>query len=188
MARTLETRTGSHTAKNVAIDLTVQGRTLHLIDLENLLGDPWATGPRVGWALEQYFEVSGWREGDLVYVAANPHLVKEFCFDQTVGWRVHAAQGCDGADLALLAHAAPEFVARRAGRLVVGSGDHIFADRARQVAARGVDVLVVSRPESRSRELAAFPYSPFEPVFVQTRVGADGASLPCIDDGGALAA
>lgn len=131
MAKTLVTQNAWQADSQPVIDLTVQDRSLHLVDLENLLGDPWATGPRVGWALEQYFEVAGWRHGDLVYVAANPHLVKEFCFQPTVDWNVHTARGPDGADLALLAHAAPEFVARRAGRMVVGSGDHIVADRAR---------------------------------------------------------
>ena len=49
------------------IDLTAtaQARTLHLVDVENLLGDPWATGWRVGWALEQYLGVAGLGGGDL---------------------------------------------------------------------------------------------------------------------------
>jgi hypothetical protein len=66
---------------------------------------------------------------------------------------VHTATGPDGADLVLLAHAAPEFVARRAARLVVGSGDGIFAARAARVQALGVGVEIVSRPASLSGAL-----------------------------------
>lgn len=186
MAKTLVAQNAWQADSQLLIDLTVQDRSLHLVDLENLLGDPWATGPRVGWALEQYFEVAGWQHGDLVYVAANPHLVKEFCFQPTVDWNVHAARGRDGADLALLAHAAPEFVARRAGRMVVGSGDHIFADRARQVAAAGVEVLVVARSESRSRELAIFPFCAFDSELSPR--GDDRLAPAHLRNGGAIAA
>jgi hypothetical protein len=58
---------------------------------------------------------------------------------------VHTAAGPDGADGVLLGSAPAEFVARRAGRLVVGSGDHAFIERARQVRDRNVGVLVVAR-------------------------------------------
>src|SRR5438270_1347770 len=85
---------------------------------------------------------------DLVTIAANPGLVYEFLWDLPVECAVHAANGPDGADLALLAHAAPEFVAGRASRLVIGSGDHIFIERALQARAAGVGVLVVSRPSA----------------------------------------
>ncbi len=144
------------------IDLAVQERTLHLVDIENLLGDPWATGWRVGWALEQYLGVAGWRQGDLVYLAANPYLVRELAFGLPVECNTRAVVGRDGADMILLAHAPADFVVRRAGRLVVGSGDHIFAARAAQVAASGVEVLVVARPESLSWQLARFPFRPFD--------------------------
>jgi len=63
MAGTRRTRTLKKAEIRGVIDLTVQERSLHLVDLENLLGDPWVTGPRVGWALEQYFAVAGWRVG-----------------------------------------------------------------------------------------------------------------------------
>lgn len=53
--------------------------------------------------------------------------------------------GPDAADLVLLANARPEFVERRAGRMVVGSGDHIFVDCALAARARGVRVEVVAR-------------------------------------------
>lgn len=127
----------------------VRERTLHLVDLENLLGDG-PPGDAIA-VLDRYLAVAGWRRGDLVYLACNPGLARSFVWelgDLGVECVVHTACGRNGADLALLAHAAPEFVARRAGRLVVGSGDGIFVARAAAVRDLGVDVLVVSRPGS----------------------------------------
>jgi hypothetical protein len=83
-----------------------------------------------------------------VYVAANPGLAQEFVWRLPVQCNLHTAHGRDGADLALLAHAAPEFVGRRAERLVIGSGDHIFISRALQARALGVGVLVVARGDA----------------------------------------
>jgi hypothetical protein len=99
-------------------------------------------------ALTDYLAVSGWREGDLVALAVNPGLASSFLWELDLDCTVHTAAGEDGADLALLAHAAPEFVERRAGRLVIGSGDHIFIKRALAVRDRGVGVLVVARAAS----------------------------------------
>lgn len=123
-------------------------RTLHLVDIENLVGGPGATGDEVVAAFDRYLELAAWRPGDLVYVAANPGLAREFVWRVRVECNMHTACGPDGADLALLAHAAPEFVSRRASRLVIGSGDHIFIDRALQSRARGVGVVVVARGEA----------------------------------------
>src|SRR5262245_24660548 len=44
--------------------------------------------------------------------------------------RTLVAHGADGADLALVAQAAPEWVAKRFDRMVIASGDGIFAARA----------------------------------------------------------
>ena len=113
-------------------------RSLHLVDLENLVGDPRATGPIVRATFDHYLDVAGWQPGDHVVVASNPALVREVCFDLPVACNVHTAIGEDGADLMLLSHAPPEWIAKRFGRLVVGSGDGIFAARATHAHALGV--------------------------------------------------
>lgn len=123
-------------------------RTLHLVDIENLAGGPEATGDEIVDVFDRYLDVSAWRAGDLLYVAANPWLAQEFAWRLPVECSVHTAHGRDGADLALLAHAAPEFVGRRAGRLVIGSGDHVFIARALQARALGVGVVVVARGDA----------------------------------------
>jgi hypothetical protein len=127
-------------------------RALHLIDLENLAGGPHASAKDALRTYVDYLRLADWHEGDVVYVATNPSLAKHIAWDIVVPCRMHCARGHDGADLALLAHAAPEFVARRFTRLVIGSGDHIFVPRAQAARDLDVDVTVVARPEALSGE------------------------------------
>jgi uncharacterized LabA/DUF88 family protein len=56
----------------------------------------------------------------------------------------------------LLSLAPPEHVVKRYDRLVVGSGDSIFASRARAVRDSGVPVDVVARPDGCSARLHSF--------------------------------
>jgi hypothetical protein len=138
--------------------ITLDERTLHLVDLENLVGDPIADAPTTRAALERYRDLSGWRDGDHVIVAANPRLLAHVMFDPPFPCSGHAVRGTDAADHMLLSHAAPDFVASRYDRLVIGSGDHEFAARAGAVQARGVPVVVVSRRDSLSRALTGHGY------------------------------
>ena len=119
-------------------------RSLHLVDLENLVGDPMASGPTALDALHRYLAISGWRTGDEVILAANPGLLRQVMFDLPVPCSVHAVTGTDAADFMLLAYAEPARVAARFGRLVVGSGDGEFAPTALEVRDRGVPVVVVA--------------------------------------------
>jgi hypothetical protein len=128
-------------------------RALHLVDLENLCGDPVAPRKVALRVLDDYLRLAGWRPGDHVRVAANPRLLRSVAWDLPVPANQHAVTGEDGADMMLLAHEPPELVARRFGRLVVGSGDHLFAARARATRDLGVPVVVVARPGSLSHEL-----------------------------------
>jgi len=144
--------------------IDVRHRTLHLVDLENLAGGPDADAVSVRRVMAGYLAVSGWCFGDLVTVAVNPGLARRVIWDLDFGRNAHTATGVDGADLALLTHAAPEFVERRAGRLVIGSGDHIFIPRALAVRDRGVGVLVVARAGSACSGWRAhgFPVVPLD--------------------------
>jgi hypothetical protein len=143
---------------------------MHLVDLENLLGGSGAAGPDVGRALEQYCDAAGWQRGDIVYIATNPRLALKFVWDCPIEANIHTARGKNGADLALLAHAAPEFVARRAGRLVVGSGDGIFIPRALAARDLGVDVTVVARADALHHEYRRLG---FDVVTFDTAASAD---------------
>jgi hypothetical protein len=91
---------------------------------------------------------------DQVEVAASSHRTFE---NAAFGWpRVHyrAWYGPDGADLALLDVLQHENVAGRFTHVVIGSGDHLFAEEAARLADQQVWVTVVSRRGSLSSQLA----------------------------------
>jgi hypothetical protein len=155
---------------------TRAGRTLHLVDLENLTGGGAASGDALLGVLDDYLDVAEWNAGDCAALAANPSVVRKIAFDLPVPCNIHAVCGADSADLMLLSLAPPELVTRRYGRLVVGSGDGIFARRAAQARAQGVHVDVVTRPESCSTRLLTF-----EPRWLFVDVDEDAAHEQVID-------
>jgi len=128
-------------------------RTLHLVDIENLVGDPKAPTATVLEVLDSYLDIAGYRDGDHVVIAANPGLMARIAFDLPVPCNVHAARGENGADLVLLAQAEPSRVAARYDRLVIGSGDGAFADIALAVRDLDTPVVVVARPGCTSNRL-----------------------------------
>ena len=133
-------------------------RTLHLVDIENLVGDPYAPAADVLETLDAYLALAGWQEGDHVILAANPGLLAKVAFDLPISCNTHAVRGTDGADLMLLSHAEPGWVASRFGCLVVGSGDGVFAATAAAVRDLGVPVVVVARRRSISSALQGAGY------------------------------
>lgn len=137
-------------------------RTLHLVDLENLLGDRREEEVALS-GLRRYLRVARWAPGDAVTIAADPQIVRQIGFVPPAPCNLHATRGSDAADVMLLAHAAPELVARGYARMVIGSGDGIFADRARAVRDLGIGVAIVARPSGLARafRLSAFPVVPF---------------------------
>jgi len=129
------------------------GRALHLVDLENLSGDPVAPAREALRVLDEYLRTAGWQPGDHVRIAANGGMVRRILWDVPIPANVHAVSGEDAADVMLLAHEPPELIVRRFARLVIGSGDHLFANRALATRDLGVPVTVVARPGSLSGEL-----------------------------------
>ena len=133
-----------------------RGRALHLVDLENLLqGTHEDAGVEdATWALSRFCRKADWHRDDLDVVAANPGLLGRIAYDLPRGWQKVAAAGADGADRALLERAEPGLVRHRFYRLVVGSGDGIFADLAEAVRDAGGEVWVVGVGGHVSRRLA----------------------------------
>jgi len=131
-------------------------RSLHLVDLENLVGDPRADAVPALDTFRGYLAAAHWHEGDHLIVACNPWLMTKIAFDLPSACSKHAVHGRDGADIMLLSLAPPELVVKRYGRLVVGSGDGIFAGRATTVHERGTKVDVVARPDGCSTRLHRF--------------------------------
>lgn len=129
------------------------GRSLHLIDVENLIGGPMAGVEAIGQANVAYRSTVTVRAGDHVVIGVNPALL----LDMATAWpgaRPVVGHGPDGADHALLAQTRPDDVAARFDRLVIGSGDAIFSGLTAESVRNGLVVLVVSRRESLSRILA----------------------------------
>ncbi len=103
-------------------------RCLHLIDIENLTsGVLNISSQSVNNVLNLFLRVSKWKLGDLLVIAANPGLMKVFAFDLfELPARLLCGKGPDGADKLLLS-AVPKNLESSFNRIVVGSGDHIFA-------------------------------------------------------------
>jgi NYN domain len=142
------------------IDLTVtppriRGRALHLVDLENLLGDPDACCSEVEEVLESFILAAAVGPDDLVKVAVNHRLYRKACLPLDRGWDIKLASGPDAADHVLLDAAPLGWVTERFDRLVVGSGDGIFEGLVRDVRRRAVPVWVVSQDRCLSRSLAS---------------------------------
>lgn len=126
-------------------------RAIHLIDIENLAGQPRPSAEQVERVREMYETVVHVDCHDHVVVAANHGAAPEVGL--TWPGRLVIRSGHNGADLALLDVANHESIAERFDEVVIASGDGIFADLAAWLTASGVPVRVVSRPESLSRRL-----------------------------------
>lgn len=130
------------------------GRTLHLVDVENLMGGPLAGPQALNAALAGYERTAVVGPGDHVVAAINPALVLDV-FERWPHARLLLGWGVDGADSALLASVADvEWIASRYDRLVVGSGDGIFGPAVAAYRQSGLCVEVVSRARSLSMALA----------------------------------
>jgi len=127
-------------------------RVLHLVDVENLLGGTTFTIGDVRDLRTLYSRVAGSSDDDLEVIATSHSCAAAAWF----GWAPAALRrvrsGPNGADQALLEEL-DGWVAGRFERVVIGSGDGIFALAAARLQRLGVQVTVVSRPESLSRQL-----------------------------------
>jgi hypothetical protein len=131
------------------------GRTLHLVDLENLVGDPRASASEAAAALAAYREVALVVDGDHAVIACNANngAMAFAAADAWPGCLVKVAHGEDGADNALLGTCDPDHVVARYSRVVVASGDHAFTGLTSELRRRGVVVTVISRASALARDL-----------------------------------
>ena len=125
---TIETpRRGRCHKRVVPVARRGKNRTLHLVDIENLVGEPVAwTDKNVEAVFFEYLQEANWQPGDSLVVASNPGLMGLLAFKlSAIPHRSLCATGPDAADN-LLINAVPTEIADRYGRIVVGSGDHAF--------------------------------------------------------------
>lgn len=128
------------------------GRTLHLIDVENLAGAGCLDTAGVSEICAWYQHWVGVGAVDQVVVACNPMAL----LDAALGWpgaQYRVRSGPDGADLELLDVLRHENVLERFSRFVIASGDGVFADAAAHLAAAGHWVTIVSCRESLAARL-----------------------------------
>jgi NYN domain len=131
-------------------------RTLHLIDADNLLGDPKIVdAAAISLTFAAYRAAAGFTPGDHAVIATGCngwHVI-----EVELAWpgACHRRQrGTDGADLALLAEATWAATCDRYDRVVIGSGDRIFIVAFDELRAADIDVDVVARRRSVAASLA----------------------------------
>jgi hypothetical protein len=128
--------------------------SLHLIDLENLLGNANPRPTDVKFAYAAYAMAAEPDTADR-WVLATSHRCAHRAW---LAWPDPSCQrllrsGHDGADLALLGYLEVPQNLNRVDCVVLGSGDGIFAQKAAELRATGLRVVVVTRPGSLSRSL-----------------------------------
>lgn len=129
-------------------------RTLHVIDVENLLGSTAFDAIEVVELENQYRERIVVGDHDHFVIASSHRVAAATWF----GWsptRRLVRSGPSGADRALVQVLEQEGVAARYGAVVIASGDGLFAAPAAMLQARGCKVSVAaSRAGTVSRRLA----------------------------------
>ncbi len=129
------------------------GRTLHLVDLENLMGGPKHDVELINEAVLRYRAAAHVETSDHVVMAVNPALA----LAAGLAWpsaRLIPGRGVDGADLALLSQVIDRhWIASRYDRVVIGSGDGIFAPVIADFRALGIATGVVTQQCRLSRHL-----------------------------------
>lgn len=129
------------------------GRVLHLIDLENLVGSADFSREEAARVHRGYVQVAPSGTIDQMVLATSHHAAASAWFGWPATARRLVRSGENGADLALLHVLACESVATRFDRVVIGSGDGIFAYEAARLQAAGVVVTVVTLHGALSRQL-----------------------------------
>ncbi len=130
-----------------------QGRRLVLVDLENVAGGPCHTADAARWVRRRLADCGALAADDQVTVAVDESGLACVAWPWQ-GARCLPGHGHDGADLVLLAELADR-VPQRYDRVVLASGDGIFAEAVADLVARGVHVTVVSHGVSLSARLAS---------------------------------
>ncbi len=130
--------------------------SIHVIDIENVIGTATPSPDEILSAHAAYTAAVGAEEGDHWMVASSHICAKHLWLvwpQQPCAFKVRS--GRDGADYEILDFLSIPQNLRRAERLVLASGDGIFAPTVDGLVEMGMEVLVVSRPEALSRALAA---------------------------------
>jgi hypothetical protein len=132
---------------------TNPGRILHLLDLENLLGTAEFSIEEATQAHAAYERLAPSGSVNQLVLATSHYAAPAAWFGFPPSTRRLVRSGADGADLALLDVLERESVVERYERVVIASGDGIFAFPAAALQAAGCEVTVVTRRDALSRRL-----------------------------------
>lgn len=127
------------------------GRRLIVVDMENLVGGAVTSIEAATWVRGKVAAVIGERAGDIVVIGTGSNG----CLNAGLAWRgprLVTRDGRSGADLALL-EVLDEGVENRFAEVVIVSGDHIFSERAGELAAAGLKTTAVGVRGSTSGAL-----------------------------------
>ena len=133
--------------------LNIANRELHLIDIENETGKCNPTAAEIAQFRVFYCDRNNVPRDAHIVVAASSGAT---LLEAAVGWpgaRTTFLPGRDGADMALIDVALGENVDKRYGKVVIASGDHIFAEAASTLVRLGVQVTFFARAVFLSRFL-----------------------------------
>jgi hypothetical protein len=127
----------------------VNERSIALIDVENLVPDVnIATEQDAVDAVDLVVATAELSPSDLIVIACGPRFLKRAGFGLSVakpGCRIVCRSGKDGADKALIDEVADsDWIESRFDRVVIGSGDHAFADAAHCLGSTSTWTLAVS--------------------------------------------
>lgn len=124
-------------------DRYIRPRTLHLVDLENLLAG-WVDERSVAEVWAEYQKVTAMRQGDHVIVSVSQrNAVATFFSLPAAVQRIIGSNAPDGADHALLDTIDIAWTARRFGQVMVATGDGIFTPVTARLHAQGLQMVQV---------------------------------------------
>ncbi|GAB3249228.1 PIN domain-containing protein [Arthrobacter pigmenti] len=137
------------------------GRTLFVIDIENMIGtSAQITAPQVGKVQVRINAAVNSVTGDHTVIASNKSNAAAVCFTWSGPVCRKICSGKDGADQALLEELRdPVWIAARYDHVVIASGDHAFANAVAAIKSAGCPVTVIA-PDvglSKRMRLAAGP-------------------------------
>ena len=127
-------------------------RTSYFLDVDNLCGSGQPRRDVVAAMFDQFDHLCAPQPGDLVYCAGT-RTSAWHAKSLRSGYCIRFGRGLDGADQQLLELADVDVLSRGFDHVVIGSGDHIFADRVRELMARGLRVDVLACRGSVAHEL-----------------------------------
>ena len=132
--------------------LKTKARELVLVDIENLAGTPSPSQDQIAdikAIISRYTSVDCLSQ---CVVACSHHAASEVLFAFPSALR-RVKSGVNGADIALVEELSDHRVIERFEKIVVCSGDWIFTDEVARLGQNGVDVTVIARKGSLSKQL-----------------------------------